>query len=259
MELIDTHCHLNDKRFAADLAATIERAVAQGVREMIVIGVDQVTGEQALTLAEKYDNIYAACAWHPVDVIDCTAADKRWLEAAWDHPKVVAIGETGLDYHWDKSPHDVQASYFRWHLEQSIERKLPFIVHDRDAHADTLAILREFYNKYGPLKGVMHSYAGGAGMLEEFLKLGLYISVSGVVTFKNAQNIKETVPRIPANRLLVETDAPYLTPVPFRGKRNEPAYTYYTAEAIAELRGESLAHIANITSANARELFNLKR
>jgi len=257
MELIDTHCHLNDKRYADDLQVTIERAQAKGVDKMIVIGVDQVTGEQALTLAEKYDNIFAACAWHPVDVIDCTEEDKRWLERAWEHPKVVAIGETGLDYHWDKSPRDLQATYFRWHLEQAIQHKLPFIVHDRDAHVDTLNILRDFYNKYGPLKGVMHSYAGGASMLEEFLKLGLHISVSGVVTFKNAQNIKETVPLIPANRLLVETDAPYLTPVPFRGQRNEPAYTYYTAEEIANLRNESLEYIAEITTKNAVNLFNL--
>jgi len=259
LDIIDTHCHLNDKRFAKDMTATIERARAQGVGEMIVIGLDKKTGMRALELAETYDGLYVALAWHPVDVIDCTEEDKVWLDSMLTHPKVVAVGETGLDYHWDKSPKDIQETFFRWHLERAQAHGLPFIIHDRDAHEDTLAILRQFADKYGPLKGVMHSYAGGAAMLKDFLDLGLYISVSGVVTFNNADNIKEMVPLVPGDRLLLETDAPYLTPVPFRGKRNEPAYTYYTAEAVAKLRGEPLAELAKMTSENARTLFNLKQ
>jgi len=258
MELIDTHCHLNDKAFAGDLAETIARAQDRGVNEMLVIGVDKVSGQRALELAETYDNLFVALAWHPVDVIDCTPEDQAWLEKAWTHPKVVAIGETGLDYHWDKSPKDLQEKYFRWHLEAAIQHDLPFIVHDRDAHVDTLAILRDFAEKHGSLKGVMHSYAAGAEMLPDFLQLGLHISVSGVVTFKNAPNIKEIVPLIPSERLLLETDAPYLTPVPFRGKRNEPAYTYYTAEEVARLRGTSVETIAELTTQNARKLFKLR-
>jgi len=257
MELIDTHCHLNDARFDDDLQATIERAHAQGVKQMLVIGVDKTTGIQAIELAEKHDSIFAALAWHPVDVVEFTSDDQKWLESMFAHPKVVAVGETGLDYHWDKSPHDLQATYFRWHLEMAHKHDLPFIVHDRDAHIDTLAILREFSAQHGALKGVMHSYAAGREMIDDFLALGLHISVSGVVTFKNAANIKDMVPLIPDDRLLVETDAPYLTPVPFRGKRNEPAYTYYTAAAVAELRGVTLENIATLTTQNARKLFNL--
>lgn len=257
MEIFDTHCHLNDEAFDNDLAKVIERAKIQGVTRMLIIGVDKQTSIQALAIAERYPNIYVGIAWHPVDVIDCTEADKKWLSEIWQHEKVVAVGETGLDYHWDKSPHDLQKTFFKWHVEQAIKNDLPFVVHNRDAHGDTLAILQEFHAQYGTLKGIMHSYSGSVEMTTEFLKLGLHLSISGVVTFKNAKNIKEVVPMIPDDKLLVETDAPYLTPMPYRGKRNEPAYTYYTAEAVAALRGISLSTLAEQTTKNALTLFKI--
>lgn len=257
MEIIDTHCHINDDAFTDDLQTVIHNAHIQDVKQMIVIGVDKISGLRALEIAEKNEGIFVAIAWHPVDVIDCTDADKQWLQEVWSHPKVVAVGETGLDYHWDKSPKEQQKEFFVWHLEEAIQRSLPFIIHNRDAHADTLTILKEMYQKYGELKGIMHSYSGSVEMAREFLKLGLHLSISGVVTFKNAKNVKEVVPIIPDNKILVETDAPYLTPSPYRGKRNEPAYTRLTAQEVAKLRGISLEAVATLTTNNAKALFNI--
>jgi len=257
MNLFDTHCHLNDECFLEDIDSTIERAIVSGLEYIMVIGCDRITTERAIFLAEKYPMIYVAAAWHPVDVIDCTESDKDFLINIWQHPKVRAIGETGLDYYWDKSDKKLQQEFFIWHVEKAIENNLPFIVHNRDAHGDTLSILQEMYRKYGALKGIMHSFSGSAEMAAEFLKLGLHISISGVVTFKNAQNVKEVVKITPDNRLLIETDSPYLTPVPFRGKRNEPAYVAYVAEEVAKIKQYSITDLAKITTDNAKKIFKI--
>ena len=258
MEIFDTHCHLNDEWFQDDVHEVIHRAQEQyQVTHMMVIGIDRKTTMRALELAEQYEHIYVGVAWHPVDVVDCTKEDKQWLESIWQHKKVVAVAETGLDYYWDKSPKELQMEYFKWHVEQAIQRELPFVVHNRDAHGDTLKVLQDFYKTYGPLTGIMHSFSGSVEMAREFLKLGLHLSISGVVTFKNAKNIKEVVPIIPTDKILVETDAPYLTPTPFRGKRNEPGYTYYTLEEVARLRETPLETMAKITFENAKKLFKI--
>lgn len=252
--LFDTHCHINSEEFLEDYQAVIKRAEEVGVKQLLVIGCDRQSITQALKIASEYEHIYVAAAWHPVDVIDCKEEDKLFLETVWKHEKVIAVGETGLDYHWDKTPKELQQEYFEWHLDQSLKNNLPFIIHDREAHADVLETLQRYYKKYGPLNGIMHSYSGSVEMARLFLKLGLHLSISGVVTFKNAKNVKEVVQEIPLERLLIETDSPYLTPVPFRGKRNEPSYVKYVAKTVAELRGQSYETICDATTRNANAL-----
>ncbi|MGL5042098.1 MAG: TatD family hydrolase [Culicoidibacterales bacterium] len=252
---IDTHCHININDFEADIDEVIKRAISKNVRKMLVIGCDRISTNKALELADKYDCIRVAAAWHPVDVITCTEEDKLFLLEIWGNQKVVAIGETGLDYHWETSPKPLQQSFFEWHLEMAIALGKPFIIHDRQAHEDVLKTLKVFFKKYGPLIGVLHSYSGSVEMAREFLRLGLYISISGVVTFKNAKSIKEVAVEVPLNRLLIETDAPYLTPMPHRGKRNEPSYVVYVAQEVARLRGQSVEEICSQTTKNAEELF----
>ena len=254
-KLIDTHCHLNAEQFMEDVEATIERARNQGLKKMIVVGCDRITIERAIQLADTHEDIYFTAAGHPVDVIDCTEEDKAYLETVWNHPKMVGIGETGLDYYWDKSPKELQKAFFIWHVEQAIARDLPFSVHNRDAHGDVLEILQELYQKHGMLKGVMHSFSGSVEMATEFMKLGLHISISGVVTFKNAKNVKEVVAIVPEDKLLIETDAPYLTPEPNRGRRNEPAYVYYVTTQIAAIKSETYEKVAQYTTKNAEKLF----
>lgn len=257
MLIIDTHCHVNDDKFINDRDAVIQRAIDNNIAYMIVVGCDTEGAKQAIALAEQYSQIYAAVAWHPVDVIDCTEDDKAFLLSVFEHQKVVAVGETGLDYYWDKSPKELQKEYFLWHIEQSVKNNKPFIVHNRDAHHDTLEILQACYQKYGMLNGIMHSYSGSVEMAQEFLKLGLHLSISGVVTFKNAKNVKEVAKIIPDDKLLVETDSPYLTPEPYRGTRNEPLYVKRVVDELAILRNTSIDQIALITTQNAKKLFKL--
>lgn len=259
MKLFDTHCHLNSEVYDNDLESAIKQAQSVGVERMVVVGCDRPSIDRALSIAESHEAIYAATAWHPVDVIDCTEDDKKYLEKTWDHPKVVAVGETGLDYHWDKSPHELQKSFFEWHVEAAIQRKLPFIIHNREAHHDTLTLLQDMHKKYGELHGVMHSFSGSAEMASSFLRLGLHISVSGVVTFKNVKHLKDVLPLIPQDKLLIETDAPYLTPMPYRGQRNEPAYVLYVAQKIAELLSVDPDTIATQTFNNAVSFFQLDK
>lgn len=257
--LFDSHCHIYSDEFEGMQSEIIARAKENNVTQMLVIGCDRITTEMALELQDKHVGVYAAAAWHPVDVIGCTEDDMEYLINLWETKKVVAIGETGLDYHWDTSPKELQKKFFRWHLDQAIKYQLPFIIHNREATEDVLIILKEYYAKYGPLRGVMHSFSGSLEMAKEFLKLGLHLSVSGVVTFKNAKHIKEVVPMIPNDKILIETDAPYLTPTPYRGKRNEPAFIRFTAEEVAKLRGITVEEIAELTTKNTCLLFGVCR
>ncbi|WP_077303878.1 TatD family hydrolase [Terribacillus halophilus] len=254
--LFDTHAHINDKQFAEDREEMLQRAVDAGVSRLVVIGCDAEGITSAIELAEKYDFVYAAIGWHPVDAIDMTDTDLERIEELSTHPKVVAIGEMGLDYHWDKSPKDVQKDVLRQQIQLARRVKLPIIIHNREATADIIPILRE--EGAAEVGGIMHCYSDEADLIQEFLDMNFYISLGGPVTFKNARAPKEVAKIVPADRLLIETDCPYLAPHPNRGKRNEPAYVKLVAEQIAELRGIGYEELAELTMRNAERLYQIK-
>lgn len=206
-------------------------------------------------MIEEYDFIYAAIGWHPVDAIDMTEEDLAWIKELSAHEKVVAIGEMGLDYHWDKSPKDIQKEVFRNQIALAKEVNLPIIIHNRDATEDVVTILKE--EGAEAVGGIMHCFTGSAEVARECMKMNFYLSFGGPVTFKNAKKPKEVVKEIPNDRLLIETDCPFLTPHPFRGKRNEPSYVKYVAEQIAELKEMTFEEIASITTENAKRLFRI--
>jgi TatD DNase family protein len=251
--LIDTHCHLEMSRFEADLDEVIARAREAGVQAMVTIGSTLETSAQAIALAEKYEFIYCTVGIHPHDAKDLTPEALKQLQEWTSHEKVVAIGETGLDYHYDHSPRKTQQKVFKDHLALAVEKNLPAVVHSREATEDTLRILRES----GIKKGVMHCFSGDIEMAEAAMGMGLYISIAGPVTFKKAGNLKKVATTVPDEYLLVETDAPYLAPVPMRGKRNEPAYVVHIAAEIARLRDVTLEDVARITTLNAKRLLSL--
>ncbi|WP_163151492.1 TatD family hydrolase [Anoxybacillus sp. MB8] len=253
--LFDTHAHLNATQFSEDVEQVIERARAEGVSHIVVVGFDRPTIQRAMELAEKYPFIYAAVGWHPVDAIHMTDEDLVMIERLAAHPKVVALGEMGLDYYWDQSPKDVQKEVFRKQIRLAKKVKLPIIIHNRDATADIVDILRE--ERAEEVGGVMHCFSGSIEVARQCMDMNFYISFGGPVTFKNAKKPKEVAKEIPLDRLLIETDCPYLTPHPFRGKRNEPSYVKYIAEAIAELKGLSFEEVAQKTSDNAKRLFGI--
>ncbi|MCA1037774.1 TatD family hydrolase [Bacillus infantis] len=255
--LFDTHVHLNAEQFEEDLEEVIGRAQAEGVSHMVVVGFDRPTITKAMELAEAYDFIFACVGWHPVDAIDMTDEDLAWIEELAAHPKVVAIGEMGLDYHWDKSPKDVQKDVFRRQIRLAKKVKLPIVIHNRDATADVVEILRE--EGAGEVGGIMHCYSGSVEVAKECLDMNFYISLGGPVTFKNAKKPKEVAEEIPLEKLLIETDCPYLAPHPYRGKRNEPAYVKLVAEQIAELKGLAFEEVAEATAENAKRLFGINR
>lgn len=253
---IDTHVHLNADQYEEDLEEVIQRAKEAKVEKMVVIGFDRKTIERAMELAERYSFIYAVVGWHPVDAVDCTEKDLEWIEDLAAHPKVVAIGETGLDYHWDKSPKDVQQEVFRKQIALAKRVKLPIIIHNRDATADVLQILKE--ESAHEVGGIMHCFGGSVETARESIALNFMISLGGPVTFKNAKKPKEVAEAISLEHLLIETDAPYLAPHPYRGKRNEPSYVPLVAEEIARLKGISVEEVAAATTANAKNFFKLE-
>lgn len=253
--LFDTHAHLNATQFNEDVEQVIERARAEGVSHIVVVGFDRPTIQRAMELAEQYSFIYAAVGWHPVDAIHMTDEDLIMIERLAAHPKVVALGEMGLDYHWDQSPKEVQKEVFRKQIRLAKKVKLPIVIHNRDATADIVHILQEEHA--GEVGGVMHCFSGSIEVARQCIDMNFYISFGGPVTFKNAKKPKEVAKEIPLDRLLIETDCPYLTPHPFRGKRNEPSYVKYVAEAIAELKGISFEEVAQKTSDNAKRLFGI--
>ncbi|RXZ01062.1 TatD family hydrolase [Fictibacillus sp. S7] len=253
--MFDTHAHLNAIQFEEDLEDVIQRALDEGISHIVVVGFDQPTIKGALKLADTYDFIYAAVGWHPVDAVDMTPEDLQWIEELADHPKVVAIGEMGLDYHWDKSPKDVQKRVFRQQIQLAKKVKLPIIIHNREATQDVVDILRE--EGAEEVGGIMHCYSGSLEVAKECMDMNFYISFGGPVTFKNAKKPKEVAKEIPIDRLLIETDCPYLSPHPLRGKRNEPSYVKYVAEAIAELREIPLEDLVKKTTENAKRLYQI--
>ncbi|WP_299746405.1 TatD family hydrolase [Rossellomorea sp. y25] len=253
--LFDTHVHLNAEQFDEDLEEVISRAREAGVEKMVVVGFDRPTINRAMELIEQYEFLYASIGWHPVDAIDMKDEDLAWIEELSNHPKVVAIGEMGLDYHWDKSPKDVQKEVFRKQIHLAKKVKLPIIIHNRDATQDIVDILRE--EGAEEVGGIMHCFSGSPEIAQECVDMNFYISLGGPVTFKNAKKPKEVAKEIPLEKLLIETDCPYLAPHPNRGKRNEPAYVKLVAEQIAELKEVSLEEVENKTTENAKKLFNI--
>lgn len=254
--LFDTHVHLNVKQFAADREETIQRAFDNGVKYMVVVGFDRETIPLAIEIAEQHETIYAAVGWHPVDAIDMTAEDLSWIEELTEHPKVVAIGEMGLDYHWDKSPKDVQKEVLRKQIRLAKKVNMPIIIHNREATEDIIDILKE--ENAQEVGGIMHCYNDSVEYVQTCLDMNFYISLGGPVTFKNAPLPKEVAAQVPLNRLLIETDAPFLAPHPNRGKRNEPAYVKLVAEKIAEIRETSFKEITEQTTRNAFTLFGIQ-
>jgi TatD DNase family protein len=255
MQLFDTHAHLDQTEFDDDRDAVLKRAREAGVENIVAIGISADTSQVCAELAAKYPGVYSAVGMQPNYLVESCPGDWDRVVALVDKPGVVAIGETGLDRYWDFTPFKLQQDYFDRHLRLSQERRLPFIVHIRDCDEDVLVMLREAYSR-GPLHGVMHSFTGSHAMMEECVAMGLYISFAGMVTFKKSGELRAIAAAVPADRLLVETDSPYLTPEPVRKiKRNEPAHIRHTAACLAEVRGTTLEEFAALTTANANRLF----
>ncbi|MCL1949800.1 MAG: TatD family hydrolase [Turicibacter sp.] len=254
--LFDTHVHLNDLKYEEDLAEVLKRAEEAGVSKMLVVGFDERTNKRAIELAEAHEGIYASVGWHPVDAIDLTEDLWEKVVRQSEHPKVVAIGECGLDFYWDKSPKDVQREVFERQIELARQVKKPLIIHTRESIQAAYEVLKE--NHAQEIGGVMHCFSGSKEMAMEFLKLGFMISLGGPVTFKNGRKPQEVAEAVPLDSLLVETDAPYLAPHPFRGKRNEPAYIKLVAEQIAEIKGLTYESLCEATMKNGMELFNIR-
>jgi TatD DNase family protein len=251
---IDSHCHLNYKGLIEDQAAVLERARAAGVSTMLNISTRESEWDAVLATAEREDDVWASVGIHPHEADGHAHIDTAKLVARAAHPRVVAIGESGLDYYYDRSDRDQQRTSFRAHIAAARETQLPLIVHTRDAEDDTAEILAEEMGK-GAFPGVIHCFTASQDFADKALSLGLYISISGIVTFKNAKDLQASAATIPEDRLLIETDAPFLAPVPHRGKTGEPAFVADTARFLAELRGVSVEQLAATTSANFRRLF----
>src|SRR5262245_16123480 len=255
IELFDTHAHLDQPEFDDDRSEVVARAAAAGVKNILAIGISADTSASAVRLAGEFAGVRAAVGMQPNYLAEAKPGDWERVVQMTSEPGVVAIGETGLDRYWDFTPFDVQQDYFDRHIRLSQDRGLPFIVHMRDCDEDILVMLREARAR-GPLAGVMHSFTGSRAMMDECVAMGLYISFAGMVTFKKSDELRAIAAAVPGDRILVETDSPYLTPEPVRKiKRNEPAHVRHTAARLAEVRGEGFAAFAAQSTANARRLF----
>lgn len=253
--LVDSHCHLDFPELSGDAAGVVARARNAGVGHMLTIGTKITAFPGVLAMAERFDNVSCSVGIHPHEAAVEPETDVEKLTSLAQHPKVVAFGETGLDFYYEHSPRLEQERSFRTHIAASRENKLPIIVHTRDADAETGAILAEEMGK-GAFTGVIHCFSSGRELAEQALALGFYISLSGIVTFKKADALREVVKIVPLERILVETDSPYLAPVPYRGKTNEPAYVTHTAAAVAEIKGISRDELARQTTENFFRLFS---
>lgn len=259
MKLFDTHAHYDDARFETEYeggtSAVLNDCFNDCISNIVNIGTSIENSRASIALAEKYEQVYASVGIHPSDCLTYDDVDSAIseLRELLKHPKVVALGEIGLDYHWDDVPRDVQIIYFEKQMALASELGVPVIIHDREAHGDCLEMIKKFPD----VKGVFHSFSGSAEMASELVKLGWYISFSGTVTYKNAKQPKEACRAVPDDRILIETDAPYLPPVPHRGELNNSRYMYFTALGVATERGQTLEHIEKITSENAKRFFRI--
>ena len=257
MQLIDTHCHLDEDAFSTDREGVVASAAAAGVMRMLTIGTTAASSRSAVQIAEEFSSVLAVVGIQPNYTAEAKPDDWSMIEELAAHPRVVAVGETGLDRYWDYAPIDLQADYFDRHLELSRKIDKPFVVHCREAEADVVAQLGR-HAASAPLSGVMHSFSGDQATAESCLEMGMHVSFAGMVTYKSAKELRAVAEMIPFDRILVETDAPYLAPVPNRGKRNEPAWVRHTAECLAEVRGVALDEFAAQTTENAMRLFGLQ-
>ncbi len=255
--LIDSHAHIQGKEYAGEAEAVISRAHAAGIEKIIAVGGagDMSSNTEAIALAESFANVYATVGMHPHDAKDVGADEMEKLKALCTHPKVIAVGETGLDYYYDHSPRDVQRHVFAQFIHMASETGLPIVVHERDAAGDAAELLRG--EGAGKLRGVIHCFTGNYDAACAYLDLGFYISFTGIITFKNADPLREVVRKVPLERMLIETDSPYLTPVPHRGKRNEPLYVRFVAETIAKVKELAVEEVARVTTENVKHLFRI--
>jgi TatD DNase family protein len=255
LDLFDTHAHLDDEQLSPDAPAVIERAAAIGVTRVLAVGTTAASSRNCLSLARQHAGVWSTAGIHPNHAAEAEAGDWDEIVRLTNEPQVVALGETGLDLYWKDTPLPLQQDYFDRHIRRSQQTGLPLVIHLRETAAEILAMLREARQR-GPLRGVMHSFTGTAEQAAEFLELGMHISFAGMVTYKKSDDLRAVAATIPADRLLVETDSPYLSPEPFRGKRpNEPARVVHTAECLAQVRGVMLQDVARQTTANALALF----
>jgi len=255
--LIDSHAHIQGNEYDGEVEAVIERARGAGVEKIIAVGGagDMSSNTDAIALADSFPEIYATVGIHPHDAKDVGTEELRALSELTAHPKVVAVGETGLDYYYNHSPRDMQRRVFSQFIRIARQTGLPIVVHERDATKDAAELLRS--EGAGELRGVIHCFTGNYEAACAYLDLGFYLSFTGIITFKNAESLRDVVRKVPLEHMLIETDSPFLTPVPHRGKRNEPAYVRFVAETVAIVRGISLEQVASITSANAQNLFEI--
>ena len=255
--LIDSHAHIQGKEYAGEAGAVVARARAAGVESIIAVGGagDMSSNSEAVALAAQFENVYATVGMHPHDAKDVGAEELETLRELASRPKVVAVGETGLDYYYNHSPHEVQRRVFAQFIHMARETGLPIVVHERDAAKEAADFLRN--EGAGKLHGVIHCFTGNYEAALAYLDLGFYLSFTGIITFKNAEPLREVVRKVPLEKIFVETDSPYLTPVPHRGKRNEPAFVRFVAETIANVKGVTFDEVARTTTNNVRELFRL--
>ncbi len=253
--LVDSHCHLDFSDFAGEIGGVMARAQNAGVGLMLTVGTQLSKADAALALAERYPQVYATVGVHPHHVAEEGAVTVEDLVARADHPRVVGVGESGLDFFYDFSPRAAQEESFRLHIEAARRLGLPLIIHSRDADADMLRILRDEMAA-GRFSALMHCFSSGRKLAEGALDLGLYLSASGVITFNRSEELRKIFHDVPLDRLLVETDSPYLAPVPLRGRRNEPANVAHTAKVLASVKGVDVAEISRVTTANFLRLFS---
>ncbi len=256
-ELIDTHAHLDDEKLRPDLPAVLERAAAAGVVRVVTVATTAADSAACVALAGQYPMLAATVGLQPNNLAEAKPGDWDEVVRLVTSAGVAAVGETGLDRHWDFTPFPFQEEYFARHLELARKHGLPVVIHCREAEADVVRMLRADYERHGLVRAVMHSFTGDAATAEACLAMGLFISFAGMITYKNAQALREVAGRIPLDRLLVETDSPYLAPVPLRGKRNEPGFVVHTAACLGSLHGLEPGQIAEHTTRNARQLFGL--
>ncbi len=253
--IFDTHSHYDDKAFDADRNELLEGFPDRGIGTIVTVGADRATSEAALKLAHTYGHVYASIGFHPTETGGASGADLDWMRERAADEKVVAIGEIGLDYHWNEPKPEVQKDWLKKQIALAKEVNLPIIFHSRDAAEDTMAVIRE--TKAYEAGGVVHCFSYSKEMASEYVKMGYYIGVGGVVTFKNGRRLKETVEVIPMERIVLETDCPYLAPEPNRGMRNDSSQLVYVVEAIADLRGITPEEVISQTEQNARKLYRL--
>lgn len=247
---IDTHCHLYDEYYS-DMDRVIQNAVKNNVKRVIVNGCDMKSNKEVLELIKKYDIVYGALGFHPTELDGISDEELKWLDDNLDNSKIVAVGEIGLDYHYDETDREKQQYFFRKQLKIAKKHNLPVIVHSRDSIQDTYNILKD-----SSVKGVLHCYSGSLEMAREFIKIGYFLGVGGIITFKNAKNIINVINNIGLEYILLETDSPYLAPEPYRGRTNEPAYIPIIASKIAALKGVSISEVERITTGTARGIFD---